>query len=274
VATGTVVETVAESVADELELAAVATRRIDGRLISSMFVGSVVGFGIGFYIGYKYSQRKLRNEIYAKAEEDINTIREHYQQKIIAAEHMDRPSVSELVKEKGYVTAEEADVRLLRPPVPVDEPTEIETANPGEVNQNPVSSSRRSPSINNVFRSSETEKDKDANWDYEQELANRDGDIYIIHQDEFLMNESGYAQVSYIYFSKDDVLVDEADPTNLLSNREELIGTEALKLLGHGADDHNLVHIRNDELELEFIINHVPKSWDVEVLGLDPNESG
>lgn len=261
-ATGAVVETVAETVADELELASVAARRIDAKAISSVSIGVGIGVVVGFYIGYRYNKKKLRAEIYAEAEKDIEAIREHYQQKIIAAEHNDRPSVEALVKEKGYVTDAEAGIRSLSPPVPLTSPSPV------------VSTRRDKTETTNVFRSSETEKDKNENWDFEQELADRDKEIYIIHQDEYLLNESGYAQVSYIYYAKDDTLVDEADPQNVLSNREDLIGTESLKLFGHGADDYNLVHVRNDELELEIVINNVAKSWEVEVLGLDPDESG
>lgn len=274
-AAGEMTEQVAEQVAEELEHAAAVTRRLNGKLIGSVLIGVGIGVTVGFYIGYRYSKKKLRVEIFEEAEREILEIRDHYQQKIIAAEAQDKPSVKEIVAEKGYDTASEVDlpskygsvdVRPTRPPVPVQEsprgpfpPREIPT---------PIDPSAR------VFRTESAEKDKDEDWDYTIELARRnDLEPYIIHQDEHLLNESGYSQVSYIYYSIDDVLVDEDDPTTILNNRENLIGKEALERFGHGADDYNLVHVRNSELQMEFVINRISGSWEEEVLGLDRNDS-
>lgn len=256
-----------EQVAEELEQAAVVTRRIDGKMVSSFFIGVGIGVGIGFYVGYRYSKKKLRAEILEEAEKEISEMREHYRQKVVAKVAQDKPPVREIIEEKGYDTTEDVEglkieyarlddpteTRRTRPPVPVD-PARRRTE---ESFPTPIDPHAR------VFRTDTAEKDKDEGWSYQQEVAKRGPDLtYIIHQDEYTLNESGYEQVSYIYYAIDDVLVDGDDLQTILNNRENLIGEEALRRFGHGSDDYNIVHVRNSELQLEFEINRVEESWE------------
>lgn len=266
-----------EQVVEELEQVAVATRRIDGKVMGSFLIGVGIGFTVGFYIGYQYSKKKLRKDIFEEAEKEITTIREHYQQKTLAADAKEKPSIDVLVRERGYSSSEDKDVparieyahlddptetRPTRPPVPVDPPKSTVKDIPTPIDPNAK-----------VFRTDTAEKDKDKNWNYSIELMRRRPDTpYIIHQDEYHLNETGYTQTSYIYYAEDDVLVDENDVQIILMNRENLIGTEALNKFGHGADDYNLVHVRNSELQLEIVINRVEQSWEREVAGLDPDD--
>ena len=264
----------AETVAEDLEQVASVTRRLDGRALGYLWLGLGVGTAVGFYFGYKYSKSKLRNEIYAEAEKDIETIREHYQKKLIAADNTDKPAVEEIIRDKGY--ASEVDH--------IEEPVHLEYARLDDPTDPPEPQSIRS----NIFaaqnnrspmtRMPTTQKDKDDDWNWEVEMAERknkaDLEPYILYQDEYETQESGFSQASYIYYVKDDILVDEEDPKTILSNQENLIGFEALQKFGHGADDYNTVYVRNPNLELEFEIHRVVGSWEEEVLGLDPHESG
>lgn len=251
-ATGTLTETVAE----ELEQAAVVTRNFDKKVISAGLVGLGIGVTIGFYIGYRYSKKKLRANIINEMEQEISEVRDYYQQKLIAVEARDKESVEDIVREKGYTPEEDAeleyshleepteapDIRSIRPPVPVDPARPV----------GPVASTRRDE-INNVAQN---------------------GEPYIISRDEFHANESGYARVSYLYYSVDDILVDEADPKNILPNRDDLIGSEIPTQFTHGLRNDDLMYIRNPNVELDIVIEHIPKSWEEEVLGFDSSESG
>lgn len=266
-AAGAVAEQVAtelETVAGDLEQVASVARHLDGRIITAFGVGLGVGAGVGFYVGYRYSKKKLRAEIYAEAEQEIAEVREFYQQKVIAAEAQAKPSVEDIVEEKGYSVhedqthieyanlddpAEEPDIRSIRPPGPVAPAT------------------RTGPAPTAL-------KDPNDDWDWEIEMQKRDPAFpFIINQSEYETEESGYSQSTLIYYTTDDVLVDEADQQTILHNRERLIGN-ALDRFGHGADDYNTVYVRNSELELEFEIQRVKQSWEVEVLGHSPHETG
>lgn len=266
-----------EQTAEQLENVAEATRRLDSRVVGSFLIGAGIGVAVGFFIGYRYSKKKLRSEILAEAETEISEIRELYRQKAVALDAQDKPSVEEIIQERGYSTKAydstkahdesddpnfEIEERAVRPPVPVHPPRFPQKELP-----TPIDPRAR------VFRTEDGEKDKDLNWNYALEMTRRTPDSpYIIHQDEFLLNESGYSQTSYIYYAKDDVLVDEDEPNVILDNRENLIGPDALRRFGHGSDDHNIVHVRNSRLELEIVINRVPGSWEQEVLGLTEDE--
>jgi hypothetical protein len=134
---------------------------------------------------------------------------------------------------------EAPDVRSLRPPVPV------------EAAKSSMSSIRR-----------------------EMGLTVTDDHITLISQNEFHLNESGYARVSYLYFTGDDILVDEADKQNILTNRDDLVGEKLLTQLRSRPYSDDLVYVRNPELELDIVIEQIPKSWEEEVLGFDSSESG
>lgn len=258
-------ESLTEQVVEEAFIA--TTRRIDGRVIGSLGIGLGIGIAVGFYIGYKYSKKKLRAEILEEAEKEIKEVRELYRQKTIAAEAQEKPPVSEIVRDRGYSQEEDSEQheRLLRPPVPVDPPRSYHTAQTPRASQ---------PSFDpSELRTDAASKDKNEDWDYEREIANRDDDKpYIIHQDEFETNELGYSQTSYIYFSGDNVLVDSDDPRTILMNSGNLVGYQALTHFGHGSDDYNVVYIRNPRLEIEFEIFRTRGSWEQEVSGLDANE--
>lgn len=271
-AAGAVAETVAtelEQVASDIENVASATRRIDGRVFGSLLVGVGIGAAVGFYIGYRYNKKKLRAEIFAEAEKEIAEVRDFYQRKVISVEAQDKPAVEDLVREKGYVSEEEPphieysrlddpgaepDIRSIRPPVPVEPARPIVTGN--------------------FTKTESVPKDVNDDWDWEVEIPKRDPDLpFILHQDEYSTNESGYSQAQLIYYARDDILIDADDPQTILSNRETLIGREALNRFGHGSDDYNTVYVRNSDLEIEYEIHRVPKSWEEEIHGLE-NETG
>jgi hypothetical protein len=245
-----------------IEPVVAATRKFDGRVFGSLIVGLGVGAAVGFYIGYRYNKKKLHAEIHEEAEREIAEVRDHYRLKSLAVEAQDKPSVDTIVKERGYSTRvtkvqpqeEEQQGRLLRPPVVVNPPRH----NPREVLKE--------------IQNEDEQKSKTDGW-YVHELPNRKPNgTYIIHQDEFTQNESGYGQTTYTYYIVDDVLVEEADPLTVLHNRENLIGREALNRFGYGTDDEDVVHVRNNQLELEFEITRVDASWDEKVMGLDRND--
>lgn len=240
------VDVVVEEVASNLEEVAAATRRINTSSIGYALGGLVVGAAVGFYFGYKYNSEKIKAEAFKQSEEEVARIREVYQQKVVAAEP--KPSVEEVMEQRGYSTAVEEDERPLKPPVPVT----------GTVSAPPVVTY-------------DGGKDKNLNWSYPEELQNRsDERPYIIHQDEFKNGESGYDQTTYTYFAADEVMVEEgsSDP---LTNVDFAVGVENLRF-GHGSDDIDVVFIRNDKLELEIEVCRSPKSFEEEVVGLDGNE--
>lgn len=232
------IEGIAEEIAENLEEAAQATRHINTQAVGFFLGGIGVGAVVGFYFGYKYNREKIRAEAYKESEAEVEKIRETYQQKTMVAQP--KPSVEEVIEERGYSTVVVEEDRPLRPPVPV---------NPPHV----------------VMRSPEYV------WDYVHELEGRTPEEpYVIHQDEFHNSETGYQKVTYTYYAADDVLV--AEDERPLPHGDVVVGIENLKF-GHGTDDTDVVYVRNEHLELEMEICRSPKSYEEEVLGLDHDEA-
>lgn len=247
-------EQVAEQVAEHLEEVAEVTRHIDPRLVRYFLGGVGVGAAIGFFIGYRYNRQKIRAEAFEESEAEIKSIREHYQQKATAAENAsDKASLVGIVVEEGYADKNMIDLdalrerseRLAHPPVPVQP-------------------------AKRIFRSSDQSKDKWTGWNWPSEMTKRSSDRpYIIHQDEFAKNETEFSQTTYVYYAEDNVLVDEDE--RILVDTDELVGKNFANRFGHGTDDFNILYVRNPRLELEMEICRSPGSYEVEVLGLEPD---
>jgi hypothetical protein len=255
-------EQVVEQVAETLEDAADVTRHIDTRLVRYFLGGVGVGAAIGFFVGYRYNREKIKAEAFQESEEEIERIRKHYQDKMTAKENETaKEELTTLVVEEGYARIEDepqpiSDLRDLSSP---EEHPLADRPLPAPV---PVTPARR------VFRSTDTEKDKNDGWNFARELQLRSSDRpHIIHQDEFTHNETEFAQVTYTYYAEDDVLVDESE--EVITDREALIGVGTLNRFGHGTDDFNILYVRHPVLELEIEICRSSGSYEVEVLGLE-----
>lgn len=252
-------EGVVEQVADHLEEAAVVTRQIDSRAIGFFIGGMGFGLAVGLVFGYRFNREKIKAEAFKASEAEVEKIRTFYQQRDAARqERHEKPSVEELVEERGYSIAGpgvQAEVdereRPLPPPVPILE----------------------SPAghVHKARRTEEAEKSKHDGWDYAEELSMRSPDKpYIIHQDEFSTNESGFNQTTYEYYVVDGVLADEHD--QVIEHVDMLVGEANLERWGHGSDDFNVLYIRNSRLELEFEICRNHSSYEEDVLGLERSE--
>lgn len=240
-----VVEIVAEEVADNLEEIAEVTRRLNANHIGLVLGGVAIGAAVGFYFGYRFNKEKLRAEAFAESEKQVEQIREVYQQKAVAAEP--KPTVEQVMEQRGYSMAAEEMPRPLPAPVPIT---------PHPVSAPPV-----------VVTESGG-KDKNDGWDFPTEIAQRSPDEpYVIHQDEFTESIPGYSHVTYTYYAEDDVLVDEGDG-HPLPHADLIVGVQNLKF-GHGADDINVVFVRNDRLQTEMEICRSPHSYEESVLGLE-----
>lgn len=257
-----------EEIAENLEEAAEVTRRISALPIGYLFAGIGVGATVGFYVGYRYSKKKLRAEILAEAEQEIETIREFYRQKLIAAQAQEKPMVEEIIEERGYR------------PYGTQEPAETPRRPQEEVAQErllphfeepaPEARPLKAP-VPITPTENEPIRRPTGTWNYPYEQSRRSFNApYIIHKDEFDHSENGYSKVVYTYFAGDDVMVDEDNKP--LLHGDEIVGQNNLRF-GHGTDDENVVYVRNDKLELEMEICRVPQSFEAEVLGLEPNES-
>lgn len=248
-AKGQVIETVAEEIAENLEEAADVTRAIDTRAVG-FFVGGIgVGFAIGFFFGHRWNKEKIKAEAFKQSEAEVEKIREIYRSSTETVRVVeDKPSLEEVVEERGYstrVTDEEME-RPTRPPVVVKPATPHVPPFP---DQEPT------------FETPVGSKGKDDGWDWKVELAQRTHDRpYILHQNEFTEKEAeGFSQVTYTYYIGDEVLTDEGE--DIVENPDVVVGTFNLDRFGHGADDFDVLYVRNQRLSMEFEICRVHESY-------------
>lgn len=105
----------------------------------------------------------------------------------------------------------------------------------------------------------------DSDWDYDKELAAREGQrFYILHRDEFLENELDFRQETITYYKGDDILADERD--HPVYGYHDLMGDLNF---GHGSDDPNMVYIRNLDQKMEWEVLLHTGHFAVEIQGLE-----
>lgn len=73
-----------------------------------------------------------------------------------------------------------------------------------------------------------------------------------ISMEEFFNEDSGFDQVSWTYFSEDDVMADERNEP--VSNWQDLVDEQFIKMLDHGATQETVCYIRDKYRELEYEI--------------------
>lgn len=106
-------------------------------------------------------------------------------------------------------------------------------------------------------------------WDQEAEEATRTPSApYVIHKDEFWLEEMGYSQRTLTYYEGDNILVDQEDVP--IYAFPTIIGE--LKF-GHGSHDQNVFYVRNDALKAEYEIIKDRGRYEVIILGMQAEEA-
>lgn len=226
-------------------------------------VTAVVSAAAGGGVAYFFANRHLRLKYEAIAEKEVADAKKYYSALHKKAEFSDpvetatrvitdleqyAETVDELGygSDLGYSESQETKDELVTPS-PVPEEAEVV----------------RQSHLKNVFTEADNSDDE---FDYETEMRNRSVDApYIITHDEFYENEPDYQQVTLTYFEGDDVLMDEKDQP--ISDTDATVGDANLTRFGHGSKDKNIVHVRNDKLELVFEIIRSDGEYVQEVLG-------
>lgn len=255
-ATEQVVEQVAETVAENLEEAAVVVRHINAQRIAYSVGGLCVGLAIGFVVGYRWNRTKIRAEAFKESEKEVEQIREMYRDS--ARVVRGKPELDEVVEERGYsveITPDEEPERPTRPPVPVHPPSVIIREHVPDV-----------PTIK-----LDTGKSKDLHWDFAEELATRSEERpYIIHQDEYQGNATGYKQEVLTWYVEDSVLTDEDEEP--MDDADDIVDLNHMSKFGHGTDDFNVLFVRNDRLQMEYEICRDPGSYEEARQGLTDHD--
>lgn len=220
--------------------------------------GTLLGLAIGAGVSYLVTERRLRLKYQERAEDEIEQMREHFRNQLIARDK--KPDAEELAKRVAELRyASEAEIKDAEP-------------GPGDLNV------QKPDEVSNVFQRQlrdrlDTEKPADDGWDYEVEVASRTPERpYIIHVDEREDEEvEVYEEITLTYYELDDVICDHED--KVVEDRYMVIGDEiVLTKFGHGSRDKNIVYIRNDRLGIVIELIKSENSYAEEVHGFRHSE--
>lgn len=220
-----------------------------GRLISAAFGGVCIGVGVGYIVAEKHLAAKFDDRLARETEE----MREFY---TIHRKKYPTPeaAVADLIPEPALTSdgvVERVAYHKIVKQYNSDEDPEEELAVEAEIVEGPDGTLMISEVMHhNIF--------------------NDKGDPskpYIISEDEYVENEPEYEQSSLTYYEKDQVLTDHRE--DFIENSEMAVGTAFAVNFGHGSNDDNTVHVRNETLRMDFEIVKSEGSYRVDVLGED-----
>jgi hypothetical protein len=272
-------DVVADVIEERAEVVGEFVRNLNTIKLSYAALGAAAGAAAGALIAYKVAYAKASMKYDEIAQEEIQTMREHYQAKVVADENeAGKASLDDIVKEQGYAGEEPKPVS---PPMAVTPPVEmLDDDDDDEEDDRPSESleehrarirkeaAERDPQIRNIFEEAEHHDE----WDYAEERRRRSPlRPYVIHVDE--KDESSYVDMTLTYYEIDDVLCRDDDTVLAGKERDDLIGEGNLNLFGHGSNDASIVYVRNDQMELDLEIVRSPNSFAQEVHGFDPPET-
>jgi hypothetical protein len=223
--------------------------KIDG---ASLLLGAALGAGVGSVLGWYIARRQMEKELI----NELMGIKKYYADKARAAapagEDSDAGERAEAtvadpggVRTAGRVITQIADPTIelvLRPRHP--ELEGLEVVGPGDDGED------------------EDEGDDD---DSPAEPVVRDTTRpYVISLEEFRDDNETYSKISVTYYVLDDTLTDERDAP---IRDTSIVGADYQEHFGEDSNDPDIVHIRNDKLQVDFEIARKNESYTHSVLG-------
>jgi hypothetical protein len=106
----------------------------------------------------------------------------------------------------------------------------------------------------------------DGMWTYEDELTIRDEEKpFVISDEEFNVEFPEYDKLSFEYYEKEDILLDENK--DIFPEVDKFVGDQNLIRFGFLSNDPRIVYIRNHDMETDYEISLREGSYTEEVLG-------
>jgi hypothetical protein len=100
-----------------------------------------------------------------------------------------------------------------------------------------------------------------------------DGLPVIISQEQFFENELDYVQSTLTWYAREGILTDERDQVvatkGEVDQLDKYVGASNLERFGQNSSDENIVHVRNERLDMEFEVVRHQGSYNEEVLGME-----
>jgi hypothetical protein len=94
---------------------------------------------------------------------------------------------------------------------------------------------------------------------------------YVISIEEFSEEMNHFDKLTILYYEDDDTLADEGE--EIIADVEGTVGTDNLTHFGENSDDPDIVYVRNENIQIDYEIIRLPKSYSKTVLGYRTEES-
>lgn len=230
-----------------------------------LIIVSVTSGLVGGAVGALSARAALRRHYAEIAEAEIADAREYYkafkkEDEFATPQGMSDALGLDVSEPKSGIDSEKAKAALLAltsyQPTPVtEEPSRggvtIEEAGEGATEIN-------------VFVNNKALNPND--FDYDVEVSKRNPQFpYVITEDEFNAGEMGFEQASITYYEGDDILAGSDDKP--IDAVEEVVGEDHLHMFGRGSSDPNTVHVRNENISVDFEITRDNGSFSTAVGG-------
>lgn len=257
-ATADVVETAIESV----EAVPVVAKNNPVVLIGVAVVSAAVGAGVATVISKRYFKSKYE----AMMEEEIQKAKVFYRKRFKDGEYSDPTVLAEQYQEgEEDATEETAQIVDIQESVtimkqngytPYDKPSEGVTVEEKIEVQESIKK--------NIFENHEPHERQIVDRASE-EAKKRNGEPYIVTEEQYFQNDPEYAQAQFTYFQGDDTLADDED--KIIPDRRTYIGDGNLQF-GVGTNEANMVYIWNDRLDTGYEVTRSYGEYRTEVAGL------
>lgn len=224
---------------------------------TKLMMTGLIGAAFGGLLTYVLMKDRIREE----AEEEIEAMREYYQDMVKDVEEDYFEEMKGLVEElddeerlegkytdytKKYLPDENEDFErgqsLVRPKKVVREVPE--------------------PTIDIVLEEEELD-DPDYEGDPHEDEYEYD-EPYVISKDDFENSFTHLEKITMSYYDHDDILADENDEA--IPNPISVVG-DALVRFGEESGDKNIVYVRNPELEIDYEVVRMNDSFQERILG-------
>lgn len=227
----------------------------------AVLLASVLSAATGSVAGYLVASKRLEKKYAEIAEQEIHEAKTYYRQQNKAGEFSDPSVLAEKYEDEDPSKMSAEDEELMNElkaallEVGYTSDDQAVPVTPEEKLDVEISITK------NVFDSEEDPNE----FVLDDELDKKaKGEPYILEEDEYLENDSGYSQTALTYYAGDDILADERD--HVIDNVKRAIGEDNLRF-GYGSRSDTMVYIRNDKLNAEYEIALSTGKYSVEVAG-------
>ena len=199
---------------------------------ATLVLGGVL---IGASTTYLFTKKSLEKKYREQAEEEIQSVREHYKlmrkeapyddPKTALAAYTERIQELDYMVDNGVEAYEEEEAKY--------------------VNQN-------------VF---------DAEVEIDVTLEPRSHEKpYLLTVQEFMADGDDYDKLTVTYFEEDDTLVDDRDE---VVPDKSVVGEGTFERFGHGSGSPDIVYVRNEQIQTDFEIIRDKQSYHEMILGIE-----